>query len=127
MFTVTALHEQVGAIEAYVQDVSFAATKWLPGRLVGTKQTASAQALLMSFTSLAMPKLLGSDWTHLFTAPSQAGAKTPAQCFTEFQTALGKLADEADAYNAAAASRAFPENFPMYVMNPRVLETSAAV
>jgi len=126
MFTMTGLHEQVGAIEAYVQDVSFAATKWVPGRLVGTKQTASAQALLMSFTSLPMPKLLGSDWAHLFPAPP-AGARAPAAVFAEFQASLGRLAEEADAYNSSAASRSFPENFPMYVMNPRVLETSASV
>mmetsp|Transcript_58697 Transcript_58697/g.162434 ORF Transcript_58697/g.162434 Transcript_58697/m.162434 type:complete len:84 (+) Transcript_58697:1-252(+) len=83
----------------------------------------------MSFPPQPMPKLLGADWTHLFPAPSAqpAAGKTPAQCFSEFQAELSRLADEADAYNAAAPSRAFPDCFPMYVMNPRVLETSSAV
>merc|ERR1712176_254062 len=76
MFLVTAGHEQVGTVQAYVQDVSFCAFKWIPGQLIGTKQTATAQALLMSFTATPMPKLLGSDWTHLFPAPIVADSVT---------------------------------------------------
>jgi len=125
VFTVTAGHEQVGAVEAYVQDVSFCAFKWVPDALVGTKQTATAQTLLMSFTATAMPRLLGSDWTHLF--PPATGSSSPSAVFTEFQQALQTFSEEVDAYNAAASSRPFPECFPMYVFNPRLLETSVSV
>lgn len=125
VFVVTAGHEQVGAVEAYVQDVSFCAFKWVPDALVGTKQTATAQTLLMSFTSTPMPKLLGSDWTHLFTPAT--GSSSPSAAFTEFQQALQTLSQECDAYNAAASSRPFPECFPMYVINPKMLETSISV
>jgi len=126
---VTAGHEQVGAVEAYVQDVSFCAFKWVPGALVGTKQTAIAQTLLMSFTSTPMPKLLGSDWTHLFEPRAKAlqGRAGPREVFAQFQKELSDFSQEIDAYNASSSQRPFPENFPMYVLNPRLLETSISL
>merc|ERR1712176_848432 len=84
MFLVSAGHEHVGAVEAYVQDVSFCAFKWTPGRLMGTKQTATQQGLLMSFTSTPMPKLMGEDWTHLFLprhGETLPGRQTPAESY----------------------------------------------
>ncbi|CAE7808314.1 LOX1 [Symbiodinium sp. CCMP2456] len=51
MFWVTAGHEQAGAVEVYAQDASWCAFRWVPGATVGTKQSATATALLMSFTS----------------------------------------------------------------------------
>jgi len=130
MFLVTAGHEQAGAVEANVQDVSFCAFKWVPGKLCGTKQTATAQALLMSFTSAPMPALMGSDWSHLFpesSLPPPEGAKAPRRAFEDFQAALRGLAGEAEAYNAMAASRPFPECFPLYTLNPRVMDSSVSV
>jgi len=136
MFVCTAGHEQVGAIEAYVQDASFCAFKWTPGSLIGTKQTATAQALLMSFTSTPMPRLLGSDWTHLFPPSSQRegnnatdtnGAPSPAAAFKVFQDELQALSRDCDADNEAAPMRPFPECFPLDVLNPKHLETSIAV
>mmetsp|Transcript_99213 Transcript_99213/g.286248 ORF Transcript_99213/g.286248 Transcript_99213/m.286248 type:complete len:674 (+) Transcript_99213:82-2103(+) len=149
IFNVTAMHEQAGAIDPYAQDASFCSGKWVPGKLVGTYQTASAQGLLMSFASLPMPKLLGADWSHLFPDPSASPKEEPEpqapQCFgsitqrspvmpkkpvkalAEFQAALRQLSEEAEAYNKAAKSRSFPECFPLYVLDPRHMETSAAV
>jgi len=126
---VTGGHEQVGAVEAYVQDASFCAFKWTPGALVATKQGALATALLMSFTSSPMPKLLGSDWTHLFPPRPDArpGVLTPVQVFRRFQSELTELSMEIDKRNASASSRPFPDNFPLYVYNPRLLETSISV
>ena len=73
---VTSAHQQVGAIGVYMQDASFCAFKWTPGKLCGNKQTAIAQALLMAFTSTPMPKLQ-SDWSHLFLKQDIArGAST---------------------------------------------------
>ena len=43
----------------FCEDVSWTAFKWLPGDVIGTKTTATSQALLMSFTSTPMPKYLG--------------------------------------------------------------------
>mmetsp|Transcript_85947 Transcript_85947/g.152267 ORF Transcript_85947/g.152267 Transcript_85947/m.152267 type:complete len:657 (-) Transcript_85947:175-2145(-) len=128
MFIVTAGHEQVGAVEVYVQDVSFCAFKWVPGAVIGTKQTATAQALLMSFTSTPMPKLMNEDWSFLFPKPtSSSGAKTPELAFKSFQAALQAMSKKCDAYNDAASSRSYPECFPMYVLNPKLLETSISV
>lgn len=130
MFLVTAGHEQVGAVEAYVQDVAWCAFKWTPGAVCGTKQTATAQALLMSFTSTPMPKLLGDDWTHLFPAPQKppkAGVKTASQAFTIFQEELLAMSKKCDAYNDSADTRKFPENYPMYTLNPKLLETAISV
>lgn len=130
MFVVTAGHEQVGAVEVYVQDVSFCAFKWVPGASIGTKQTATTQALLMAFTSTPMPKLMGGDWTFLFPklqGPVPAGSKTPEQSFKNFQDSLQAMSKRCDAYNDAAGSRPFPECFPMYVLNPKLLESSLSV
>lgn len=41
--------------------MSWTSFKWLPGSIVGTKTTATSQALLMSFTSTPMPKSLGTS------------------------------------------------------------------
>jgi len=130
MFLVTAGHEQVGAVEAYVQDAAFCAFKWTPGSLVGTKQTATCQGLLMSFTSTPMPKLLGENWTHLFpspTKPPKPGVKTASQVFTTFQEELAAMSKKCQEYNDTASSRAFPDNVPMYVLDPARLETSISV
>lgn len=130
LFFATAMHEQYGAVEAYVQDVSFCAFKWVAGQRCGTKQTATAQALLMSFTSTPMPRLLGGNWTHLFPPPRlkpSPHAKTAEKSFHDFQDALQARAAEAEAYNAASTTRPFPECFPLYVMNPKNMESSVSV
>jgi len=124
MLYVTAGHEQAGAVEVYAQDVSWTAFRWVPGQRCGTKQTATATALLMSFTNMPMPKLLGGDWTHLFPSPKTGD---PKGIFKTFQEELLKMADDCDAYNASATTRPFPECFPMYVNNPRLLELSVSL
>ncbi|CAE8635593.1 unnamed protein product [Polarella glacialis] len=129
MFLVTAGHEQVGAIGVYVQDASWCAGRWVPGATTGTKQAATSTALLMSLTSEPMPTLLGDDWTHLFPKPSgpSPGAKSPEECFRIFQEELQAMSKKCDAYNDAASSRPFPECFPLYVVNPKYLDTSISV
>ena len=126
MMYVTAIHEQVGAVEAsrqpmqsreeafssgaakvYAQDVSWTAFRWPKGKMCGTKQTATASALLMSFTNMPMPKLLGpcfmrracrkargamgfatllrlmgQDWSHIFPTPATG---SPKEVFRKFQ------------------------------------------
>lgn len=140
MWIVTAGHEQTGAIQAYVQDASFCAFKWLPGENVATKESALLQALLMSFTSQAMPKLMGGDWTYLFPpVPQESMAhlprlgeegglrqSDPKVVFRTFQAELEAMAMYCDQYNAAATQRPFPFNFPMS-LHPRDLETSISV
>lgn len=124
MLYVTAGHEQAGAVEVYAQDVSWTAFRWTKGQKCGTKQAATATALLMSFTNLPMPRLLGGDWTHLFPSPKSGD---PFAVFKTFQEELSKMADACDAYNDASANRPFPECFPMYVNNPRLLELSVSL
>jgi len=128
MFLVTAGHEQVGTVQAYVQDVSFCAFKWVPGQLIGTKQTATAQALLMSFTSTPMPQLLGSDWAHLFPPQTVTESSlSPATVFETYQRDLQAFSDECQAYNDTASEREFPYCYPLYTLDPKYLETSVSV
>jgi len=121
IYIVTAGHEHVGSVECYVQDPTFCAFKWIPGHMCGTKQTAIDQALLMSFTSLPMPSLLGSDWTHLFDKHEQIMA------FEEFQKELEDLAEEMTKEEHEVKKKDPPLNFPVYVFNPTYLETSVGV
>jgi len=132
MFWVSAMHEQVGAIEAYVQDVAFCAFKWVPGALVGTKQTAIAQALLMSSTSAPMPFILGTDWTHIFKGLHPVGGvaegrHSPEECYRRVQLELQQMADYCDRYNESASTRPFPECFPLVTMHPKLLEMSCSL
>ncbi|CAK9005933.1 unnamed protein product [Durusdinium trenchii] len=129
VWMVTAGHEQMGAVEVYAQDASWTAFKWTHGSACGTKQTATAQALLMSFTSTPMPKLMGEDWSHLFpkTAVLASPEKSPESAYKTFQQELATMADQCDRFNANARTRTFPECFPMYTNNPRVLESAVSV
>ena len=72
-------------------------------------------------------RLLGEDWSHLFPPASIASGGNAKDCFKKFQSDLETMAAKCDAYNAAADSRSFPDCYPMYVNNPRVLETSVSV
>ncbi|CAE7672155.1 Alox12e, partial [Symbiodinium pilosum] len=109
MWLVTAGHEQMGAVEVYAQDASWAAFKWSHGKIRGSKQTATLQALLMSFTATPMPKLLGEDWSHLFPpAKASSNGTTPKECFKKFQAELESMAVKCDDYNAKASTRMFP-------------------
>ncbi|CAK9104802.1 unnamed protein product [Durusdinium trenchii] len=123
MLDVTAGHEQAGAVEVYAQDASWCAFRWGIGQSCGTKQTATATALLMSFTNKKMPKLL-DDWTHLFPPPISGD---PKAVFQKFQDELVAMASSCDAYNAASSTRPYPECFPMYVNNPKLLEVSVSL
>jgi len=143
IYTVTASHEHAGSVESYVQDPTFCAFKWIPGHMCGTKQTAIAQALLMSFTSLPKPPLLGSDWSHLFELDpdkSQRVAETwipddrkyerimdPCASFEAFQKELRELADKFTKEEKEVERNNHPYNYPVYVFNPTYLETSVSV
>jgi len=130
IWQVTAGHEQVGTIASYVQDVSFCSFKWCKGASVGTKQVAIAQGMLMASTSMPMPPLMGSDWTHLFppaTSKSRPQGSSPHLAFHTFQAELQALSAEIDEWNAASATRPYPWNYPMYVFDPKLLETSVNV
>merc|ERR1719428_1937971 len=114
--TVTGHHEQVGAVEAYVQDVSWCAFKFTPGSLAGTKQTATAQALLMMMTATPMAKIWPCDWSHVFEKRKQPnGNPDPWQCFAQYQSELGQLAAEIEEHNTTCASKPYPHHWPMYV------------
>eukprot|EP00930_Biecheleria_cincta_P065651 TRINITY_DN514_c0_g1_i6.p1 TRINITY_DN514_c0_g1~~TRINITY_DN514_c0_g1_i6.p1 ORF type:complete len:703 (-),score=106.92 TRINITY_DN514_c0_g1_i6:176-2155(-) len=128
VMTVTAHHEQAGAVEVYVQDVSFCAFKWTPGKLMGTKQTATSQSMLMMMTATPFPKILGSDWTYVFPEKNGASQKaTPKQVFAQFQQDLSTLHADVEDYNKTCHTRSFPDNNPMYVFDPVNLETSISV
>ena len=100
-----------------------------PGATCGTKQTATAQALLMSFTSTPMPKLIGDgdDWSHLFPKASVLAGRTPELCYKKFNEELNAMSLRCEQYNAEAHTRPFPECFPMYTNHPGLLECSISV
>jgi len=129
VMTITAHHEQAGAVEVYVQDVSFCAFKWTPGKLMGTKQTATSQSMLMMMTATPFPKIWPADWTYVF--PKKVGstqkAAAPKQVFAQFQQELGAFHEEVEEYNQTCHTRSFPNNNPMYVLDPTNLETSISV
>ena len=77
---------------------------------------------------LDLPRLIeeGTDWTHLFPKATVAN-KDPTVAFQTFQKNLIAMADKCDKYNETASTRAFPECFPMYTQNPRLLECSLSV
>lgn len=175
MMYVTAIHEQVGAVEAswqvlqgpaakvYAQDVSWTAFRWPKGKTCGTKQTATASALLMSFTNMPMPKplgpvlcrehvgkhvgpwefgqllrLMGQDWSHIFPTPATGDPKEAfrkfqarrlAFCYRRFQVQaeLESFSKYCDDWNQRCGERKFPENFPVYVNNPKLLDLSVSV
>eukprot|EP00931_Biecheleriopsis_adriatica_P067751 TRINITY_DN41818_c0_g1_i1.p1 TRINITY_DN41818_c0_g1~~TRINITY_DN41818_c0_g1_i1.p1 ORF type:complete len:724 (-),score=127.54 TRINITY_DN41818_c0_g1_i1:24-2195(-) len=128
VMTVTAHHEQAGAVEVYVQDVSFCAFKWTPGSLMGTKQTATAQAALMMMTATPFPKIWPADWTYVFPETDGSTQKAaPKQVFDQFQQDLGDLHAEVQKYNKSCHTRSFPNNNPLYVFDPTNLETSISV
>jgi len=157
IYLVTAGHEHVGSIEAYVQDPTFCAFKWIPGHMCATKQTAIEQALLMSFTSLPMPPLLGSkrkgsdckgrdcDWTHLFVLDPEKNKRVsvsetwlpfdskyervmgPRESFEAFQQDLSDLEEQLSKEEKEVQKKKHPWNYPVYVFNPSRLEISVAV
>ncbi|CAK9033947.1 unnamed protein product [Durusdinium trenchii] len=69
LWMVTAGHEQQGAVEVYAQDASWTCFKWLEGSICGTKQTATAQALLMSSPQLLCPSCWGRIGPTCFLKP----------------------------------------------------------
>jgi hypothetical protein len=130
-FIVTAYHEQVGAIEVYVQDASFCAFKWMHGTMVGTKQTATAQAALMMMTATPMPRIWGdkADWTYVWDdlPPGVPGRPDYRAVFKTFQSELEVMHQECEQHNNTCANNPRPWNFPMYVFDPALLETSISV
>jgi len=135
---VTAGHEQVGAVQEYAQDASFCAFSWSKGKLAGTKQAAVNAAVLMSFTSTPMPRLMQTkdddDWSFLFldawssSDVHDSRAKAVA-AYRTFQSSLAELAQASDEFNAKALApdAQFPNNFGIWSINPKFLEVSVSV
>jgi hypothetical protein len=93
------------------------------GESSGNKQSAINQAILTSFTFMSMPRLLAppgsrDDWSHLFEEMDAEAAMRAS--FATFQAELGEIADECDAYNAAAPSRPFPNGWGLWTVHPRL-------
>ena len=127
-------HNIVGNVGSLAQDVSFAAFSWPKGRLSGTKQLAMRQATLMCLTSSTTPYLLATpggpnDWSYLFPATSAKQRAALAEVFAKFQASLHVLSDELDEYSASVevAARSFPDNFGMWVTNPRYMRTAVDI
>jgi len=124
---VTAGHEQAGHLAVYAKDVRFCAWRWPVGEARGNKQSAITQAILTSFTFMPMPKLLAApgsedDWSHLFGGV--AGEEGLRASYADFQRELRALADDFDAYNAAAPTRPFPDGWGLWTNHPALLEVS---
>lgn len=132
----TAGHEQVGDVQAYAQDPSFCSFSWpkslrREGALVAPKEVGLGVALIMALTSTPMPRLLvrepTDDWSHLFPGASEADRSKLNSIFERFQSELQTFSKECDDYNAEAKNRAFPNDFGLWVFNPKYLETSVSI
>jgi len=132
---VTLGHEQVGSVQVYAQDASFAAFRWKAGDLCGTKEAAMHGAILMCLTSSIAPTLMPDptstfeqhDWAYLYPASSTAEADQLQEINRRFQEGLGELAREMDLYSQKAPSRPFPDNTGVWTANPRYMETSVSI
>jgi len=134
---VTIGHEQVGSVGVYAQDVSFTSLSWPEGELCGTKEQALHQAGLLAFTSIPMPKLMvkvGSDedWSFLFPRTNEVSRKAAVDAFKVFQQDLLVMSQDEDANTVGwkeqfiSGVRTAPD-WPIWVHNPRYLETSVSV
>ena len=115
----------MGHLAPYARDVRFCAWRWPVGEARGNKQSAITQAILTSFTFMPMPKLLAApgsedDWSHLFGGV--AGEEGLRASYADFQRELRALADDFDAYNAAAPTRPFPDGWGLWTNHPALLE-----
>ena len=125
VFHVTMLHEQVGSVQVYVQDVSWASFHWKEDETIGTKEAAYGGAILMALTSTPMPKLMVTpggprDWTFLFPAEGDT-LKALQGGFADFQSKLVRLASDVEEHNKVRPHEA------VFTVNPRYLETSVSV
>jgi len=125
IFHVTMMHEQVGSVQVYVQDVSWASFHWKEGEPLGTKEAAYGGAILMALTSTPMPKLMVApggprDWTFLYPAEGER-LEALRRGFADFQSKLERLESDVEGHNKANPHAA------VFTANPRFLETSVSV
>ena len=132
----TAGHEHVGGVQAYAQDPSFCSFSWpkslrKEGALVAQREIGVSVALVMALTSTPMPKLMvrepTDDWSHIFPATTEADRSKLNKIFQDFQSELLTFSKWCDEYNREAKSRAFPNDFGIWVFNPKYLETSVSI
>ncbi len=113
IWTVTGLHEAVGAVVECVVDPTFVGTRLRPGTEMSDIQATFQGLLIMGLTGLQQPSILG-DFTHV--ALDDAGKAA----FRTFQAELTGLADQIDQKNK---TRKYPYNG----FNPRNLECSVSI
>ena len=136
---VTLGHEQVGAVQVYAQDASFASFSWKKGDLCGTKEAAMQGATLMCLTSSITPTLMPGDdstfeqhdWSFLYPHPPGQQSATDAADLKAlnrtFQEELAAMARDLDAEMAAAPAKAFPDNMGSCTVNPRYMECAVSI
>ena len=151
---VTTGHEQVGKVQAYAQDASFASFSWAAslrprwaggtgeGVLAAPKEVATGQALIMALTSTPMPDLVAAaggeqDWSKIFWAADGDQRAQLDEVYVQFQDSLRAFSVECQEVNESALA-AFESgqqnvagkplvNFGLWSHDPQYLETSVSI
>jgi hypothetical protein len=92
-FFLSASRAQVGSVQVYAQDASFAAFRWKSGDICGTKEAAMHGAILMCLTSSITPTLMPDpastfeqhDWAYLYPAGSPVEGEKLRELNRRFQ------------------------------------------
>ncbi|OQR84833.1 hypothetical protein ACHHYP_12775 [Achlya hypogyna] len=82
VFTVSSMHNHIGAIAEYVSDPAFCPAAWVEGELAGRPGTAIRLALLMIVTGFDQPQIT-EDFSHVMLDDD---AKAVARSFTRAVT-----------------------------------------
>lgn len=151
---VTTGHEQVGKVQAYAQDASFASFSWAAslrprwaggtgeGVLAAPKEVATGQALIMALTSTPMPDLVAAaggeqDWSKIFWAADGEQRAQLDEVYVQFQDRLRAFSAKCQEVNedALAAFESGQQNvagkplvnFGLWSHDPQYLETSVSI
>jgi len=136
IYLVTAGHEQVGRVQAYAQDPTFASFSWSAkvrdeGVMAAPKPIALGQGLIMSLTSTPMPRLLVTapefDWSRIWLRRTPAEGAALDDIFARFQQDLTAFSLKCRQYNDTIGERSFPDNFGLWSFDPALLETSVSI
>jgi len=145
---------QVGKVQAYAQDASFASFSWAAslrprwaggtgeGVLAAPKEVATGQALIMALTSTPMPDLVAAaggeqDWSKIFWAADGEQRAQLDEVYVQFQDRLRAFSAKCQEVNedALAAFESGQQNvagkplvnFGLWSHDPQYLETSVSI
>merc|ERR1712224_555470 len=122
---VTAGHELVGSIVAYLTMLSGLPPKLTPGATVPDVQTFEQALIIIALTGVKMPKMVDS-WTHLLKVEAWPPEKQQGAMDAEhkFQADLRKCSDAIQNKNHVRERRGDKK---CTIFDPRILESSVSI